>query len=102
MSGVINFSSFERAIEYLRIDGDWAIIMGADTVTPIGNAPLSGQIVQRRFTNVREKEAGTWRLFTRHANITHLFLRRRAQVKVVGFEALRRLPADVIYFGEPS
>lgn len=66
--GVINFSSFERAIEYLRIDGDWAIIMGAETVTAIGDAPLSGQIVQRWFTNVWNKEAGTSRLFTRHAN----------------------------------
>lgn len=66
--GVINFSSFDRAIEYLQINGDWAIIMGAETVTPIGDAPLTGHIVQRRFTNIWKKEAGTWRLFARHAN----------------------------------
>jgi len=41
--GVMNFSSFELAIEYLRIDGDWAIIMGAET--PIGVRTD----VQRRF-----------------------------------------------------
>jgi ketosteroid isomerase-like protein len=66
--GVINFSSFDRAIEYLQINGDWAIIMGAETVMPVGDAPLSGQIVRRRFTNIWKKEAATWRLFARHAN----------------------------------
>ncbi len=66
--GVINFSSFERAIELMRVDGDFAFIMGAETVQPTGDAPLSGQTVHRRFTNIWKNEAGTWRLFARHAN----------------------------------
>ena len=30
--GVINFSSFERNVEYLSIDGSFAIIMGSETL----------------------------------------------------------------------
>jgi hypothetical protein len=45
------------------------IIMGAETVRPIGDAPLAGQTVHRRFTNIWRKEAGRWRLFARHANV---------------------------------
>ena len=66
--GVINFSSFERTVEFIRVDGDYAFIMGAETVQPIADAPMSGRTVHRRFTNIWKKEAGTWRLFARHAN----------------------------------
>lgn len=38
-AGVINFSSFERQIEFVRVDGDFAIIMGLETVKPISDAP---------------------------------------------------------------
>jgi ketosteroid isomerase-like protein len=72
-SGIINFSSFERKIEFTRIDGDFAFIMGLETLIPIGDAPsaglVAGQEVKRRFTNIWKKEAGTWRLFARHANV---------------------------------
>jgi ketosteroid isomerase-like protein len=61
--------SFERKIEYIRIDGDFGIIMGAEAVQPTGDAPLAGQTAQRRFTNIWKKEAGTWRMIARHANV---------------------------------
>ncbi|MBA4158000.1 MAG: nuclear transport factor 2 family protein [Gemmatimonadetes bacterium] len=67
--GVIHYSSFERSIEQIRVHGDIAIVMGAETVRPIGNAPLAGQTVQRRFTHLWKKEGGTWRVMARHANI---------------------------------
>jgi ketosteroid isomerase-like protein len=67
--GIINFSSFDRTIEFIRVDGDLAIIMGAEAVQPIGDAPAAGQMVRRRFTNIWRKEGGTWRLFARHANV---------------------------------
>ena len=35
------YSSFERKIEFIRIDGNFAVIMGAETVQPIGDAPLA-------------------------------------------------------------
>ena len=67
--GLIHYSLFERRIEWLRVDGDLAIVMGAETIQPIGSAPQAGQTVQRRFTHVWKKEAGVWRLVARHANI---------------------------------
>jgi ketosteroid isomerase-like protein len=66
--GLIHYSSFERRIERLRIDGDIALVMGGETIQPIGNAPQTGQVVQRRFTHVWKKEGNTWRLVARHAN----------------------------------
>lgn len=66
--GMTTRSSFERSIEQVRVDGDIAIIMGAETVKPIGNAPRAGQTVHRRFTNIWKKEGDTWRLWARHAN----------------------------------
>ena len=42
--------------------------MGAETVKPKAG-PSAGQLIQRRFTNVWRKEAGTWRLYARHANV---------------------------------
>ena len=72
-SGVINFSRFERQIEFIRADGPFVIIMGLETVQPIGDAPtaglVAGHLIKRRFTNIWKNEAGTWRLFVRHANV---------------------------------
>jgi hypothetical protein len=66
--GLIQHSSFEARIEYLRVDGDVAIVMGAETVQPTGNTPLAGQTVERRFTHIWKRDGGTWLLVARHAN----------------------------------
>lgn len=66
--GLAHYASFDRKIEQLRLDGDLAFVMGSETVQPIGNAPLAGQTVERRFTHVWQREAGAWRLIARHAN----------------------------------
>lgn len=66
--GLAHYSSFERRIEQIRFDGDIAVVMGGETVQPIGNAPQAGQTVQRRFTHVWKHEDGRWRLIARHAN----------------------------------
>lgn len=66
---IARFSSFERRIEFLRVDGDLAIVMGAETVQPTGDAPLAGQTVERRFTNIWKKDGGTWCAIARHANV---------------------------------
>ena len=72
-SGIINFASFERAIEFVRVDGNFATIMGLETVISISDAPsaglVAGQAVRRRFTNIWKKEGDTWRLYWRHANV---------------------------------
>ncbi len=67
--GMIHYSSFEATIEHIRVDGDLAIVMGAETVRPIGKSPLAGQTVKRRFTHLWRKDAGSWRLIARHANV---------------------------------
>ena len=72
-SGIINFSKFERQTELIRADGPFVIIMGLETVQPIDDAPsaglVAGQLIKRRFTNIWKNEAGTCRLFVRHANV---------------------------------
>jgi ketosteroid isomerase-like protein len=72
-SGIINFSRFDRQIEFIRVDGPFVIIMGVETVQPRADAPTAGlaagHTVMRRFTNIWKNENGTWRLFVRHANV---------------------------------
>ena len=71
--GVINFSSFERTIEFMRVDGNFGVLMGLETVVPRTDVPsaglVAGQIIRRRFTNIWKKEGNTWRLYWRHANV---------------------------------
>ena len=72
-TGIINFSSFERKIEFIRIDGDFATTMGLETVQAITDSPANGlkagQSIRRRFTNIWKRDGDTWRLFIRHANV---------------------------------
>lgn len=72
-AGVINFSMFEREVEFIRADGAFVFIMGLETLTPISDAPsaglVAGKTIERRFTNIWKKEGPTWRLFARHANV---------------------------------
>jgi ketosteroid isomerase-like protein len=67
--GNIHYSAFEATIEHIRVDGDIAIVMGAETVRPTGRARLAGQTVNCRFTHVWRKGEAGWRLIARHANI---------------------------------
>ena len=67
--GIATYASFDRRVEHIRFSGDHAFVMGGETVRPIRNAPLAGQTVERRFTNVWRREGGTWRLFARHASV---------------------------------
>ena len=66
--GMTTRSSYERVIEQIRVDGDIAIVMGEEIVTPTANAPHAGQTMRRRFTNIWKKEGDAWRLWARHAN----------------------------------
>ena len=72
-SGIINFSRFDRQIEFVRADGDFVFIMGLETVTPISDAPsaglVAGRTIQRRFTNIWKRERSDWRIVARHANV---------------------------------
>lgn len=72
-SGIINFTTFDRSVEFIRVDGPFAVIMGLETVVPKEDAPsvglVAGQQVHRRFTNIWRQEGNTWRLYWRHANV---------------------------------
>lgn len=72
-AGVVNFSTFERHIEFVRVDGSFVFIMGLETLVPLADAPAAGLVAgrptKRRFTNVCKNEDGTWRLYARHANV---------------------------------
>jgi len=71
--GVINFSSFERTIEFMRVDEAFGVLMGLETVVPRTDVPsaglVAGQAIRRGFTNIWKKEGDTWRLYWRHASV---------------------------------
>jgi ketosteroid isomerase-like protein len=71
-SSVITFSSLERTVDVVRVDGDYVFLMGAETARHVE----SEQTVRRRFTHVWKNEAGTWRLYARHANNVTVILPR--------------------------
>ena len=67
--GLIRYTRFERRIESIRFNADIAIVMGAETVEPVGGAPRAGRTIERRFTNIWKKQDATWRIIARHANV---------------------------------
>jgi ketosteroid isomerase-like protein len=67
--GITNYSSFVREPEVVLIHGDTAIVMGAETIKPTGNAPGAGQTLRRRYTNVWMRRNGKWLLTGRQASI---------------------------------
>ena len=67
--GLIRYSSYELKIEAVRVTGDIAIVMGSETVAPIGDAPRAGQTVHRRYTDIWMKSGSTWVSVARHASV---------------------------------
>lgn len=67
--GLIRYAVFERQIESIRFNADIAIVMGAETVEPVGDAPRAGGTVNRRFTNIWRKQDANWHMIARHANV---------------------------------
>ncbi len=67
--GLIRYAAFDRRIEAIRFNDDIAIVMGAETVEPVGDTARAGSIVERRFTNIWRKKDAAWRMIARHANV---------------------------------
>lgn len=67
--GIIKYSSFTAEVEAVKIVGEVAIVMGLEIVQPVGSAPLAGQTVRRRYTNIWMMRDGKWLLTARHANV---------------------------------
>ena len=68
-NGILDYASFNRNVEAVLIHRDMAILMGQEMVKPQGKAPLAGQTVHRRFTNIWMKRNGQWQLTARQATI---------------------------------
>lgn len=73
LTGIINFSSFERDIEFMRVEGDFVITMGLESLRARTDSPpnglRAGETTLRRFTNIWRREGNAWRLYIRHANV---------------------------------
>ncbi len=68
-SGVIHYDSYMQEIESVVAINEMLIVMGKEIITPIGNAPGAGQILERRYTNIWVNTGDNWVLNARHANI---------------------------------
>jgi ketosteroid isomerase-like protein len=63
--GLIRYSTFERATELVRVDGDLGFVMGGETIVPKGTSTR----VHRRYTNVWRRAGDTWKLVARQSTI---------------------------------
>ena len=66
-NGFIHYSSYQKEIEKIMFYGDVSIVMGLETVIPIGVAPNLGKTVKRRFTNIWRQHGNSWTLVARQA-----------------------------------
>jgi hypothetical protein len=69
--GMIDYSSFERIIEEIRIENNTVITMGYEVFVSRTDIPgaRAGQAVKRIFTNIWMKKKGKWLQVARHASI---------------------------------
>ena len=69
-TGLIDYTSLERTIEYAAERGDHEVIlMGEEILTPVGKAKFAGETVKRRTTEIWTKISGEWKLAVRQATI---------------------------------
>lgn len=69
-TGLIDYTSLERSVEYAAIRGPHdVVLMGEETVTPVGKARFANRHVRRRTTEVWSDVTGTWQLSLRQATI---------------------------------
>lgn len=60
--GNIHYLSYETLIEKISFVDNIAIVMGQETVQPVGQTEYSGKTVKRRYTNIWLKVEDTWQL----------------------------------------
>lgn len=66
----IDYTSLERSIEYAALRGDHEVLlMGEETITPIGKAKFADRTVRRRTTEIWTDAGGRWQLSVRQATI---------------------------------
>ena len=69
--GLIDYSSFERNVEEIRVHKNVVITMGNEVFVSRVDLPeaKAGVAVKRRFTNVWMKKKGDWKQVGRHASV---------------------------------
>lgn len=65
----IKYSTYTQEPEYYGVFGDVVVVMGKETVVPIGDNPDKGKTITRRYTDVYKNISGEWKEISRHANI---------------------------------
>ena len=69
-TGLIDGTSLERSVQYAATRGkDEVVLMGEETLTPVGKARFAGKNVRRRTMEIWTDETGDWRLSVRQATI---------------------------------
>jgi hypothetical protein len=69
-TGLIDYSSLDRSIEYAAVRGQHdVVLMGEEKLTPVGKARFAGKTVHRRTTEIWTDESGEWKLAIRQATI---------------------------------
>ena len=70
-AGMLSYSTFEKNIERIQVQGNIVITMGHEVIVSKNNTPAAkaGQVIKRRFTNIWMKKNGKWQLIARHASI---------------------------------
>lgn len=67
--GLINYSVYEHKTEEIMNLGNVILTMGSEKIIPRAGAPMAGETVFRRYTQVWTKEEGSWKLAARHAHM---------------------------------
>ena len=69
-TGLIDYTSLDRSVEYAALRGTHEVVlMGEETLTPVGKARFAGKSVRRRTTEIWTDVSGSWQLSLRQATI---------------------------------
>lgn len=69
-TGLIDYATLERSIEYAATRGRHdVVLMGEEVLTPVGKAKFAGETIRRRTTEVWTDASGAWKLAIRQATI---------------------------------
>jgi hypothetical protein len=65
----IEYSTYIQEPEYYGVFDDVVVVMGKETVVPIGDNPDKGKTVIRRYTDIYKNFNSQWKEIARHANV---------------------------------
>jgi len=69
-TGLIDYASLDRVIEYAATRGDHdVVLMGEEVLTPMRKAKFAGEKIRRRTTEIWTDASGQWKLAVRQATI---------------------------------